>query len=186
MSQPPHSSVFFDTNMSNAHLPPAGQLALQFVPTNPLELGLQSTVQNKPIAMNEFLNQFINQQVIVLLNKDPGNPPQMQEISPVTFNRDNGKQFMATFTSPERMKAFCDQFPQFKFALGMHVGFLIQSINSNVGIAVNPGCPVGFEWHAEGVQDAKGRIDWARAPWNQPQQPAMTGAPTENPNPTQA
>lgn len=173
--------------MSNADpLPSAGQTvstAAPFVAATPLEQLLEATCQNK-MQMDVFLNQFINNQVMVLLNQDPGNPPQLNQLSPVTFNYQDGRQYMVTFTSPDRVKPFVEKYPQFQHAIGMHVGFLIQSINNGVGIAVNPGSTVGFEWHAPGVQEAKTRIDWSKAPWNQP---APTGqAADQAPAPTNA
>ncbi|MDX1961825.1 MAG: SseB family protein [Pirellulales bacterium] len=165
--------------MSNEQFNPTGSMSSNqaggltpanpaFVATSPLEQLLEAACTNK-MQMEVFLNQFINNHVLVLLNEDPGNPPQMNKISPVTFNRGDGQQYVVTFTSAERVKPFVEQFPQFKHALGMHAGFIVQSLNNNIGIAVNPGCPIGFEWHAPGVQQAKSNIDWSKAPWNQQQ-----------------
>jgi hypothetical protein len=99
---------------------------------------------------------FLQSQVFVLLDKDPGESPTWDNSSnPMVLTNQGGSPVLAMFTHPDRSQGWTERTPQFQFGLLTDFAWLVKGIGPGVGIVVNPGLPVGMEIPAHGVAALK-------------------------------
>jgi len=63
-----------------------------------------------------------------------------------------GYDVLATFSSIERAKAALSSYPGYEFALAVDTAWFLGGAYENVGFALNPGWPFGFELPPDGLQ----------------------------------
>jgi hypothetical protein len=70
---------------------------------------------------------------------------------PLVVEDDEGNRVLVTFSSPERAKAFLAEFPGFSGGLLTEMTWLLRRMGEDMGLAINPGEDLGFDFDADMV-----------------------------------
>jgi hypothetical protein len=70
---------------------------------------------------------------------------------PLVLDDDEGNRVLITFSSPERAKAFVAEFPGFGGGLLTQMSWIVRRMGENMGLAINPGEELGFDFDADMV-----------------------------------
>jgi hypothetical protein len=74
---------------------------------------------------------------------------------PLTLNTEDALEVLVLFSSPERAKAFVQDFPGYEGGLLVEFKWVLERTGSGVGISLNPNWPVGMDLEPETVQQLK-------------------------------
>lgn len=108
------------------------------------------------LDMGAFLVQFANAGIILPLQTDPADGA----IEPLIF-APQGEPRLAVFTARDRTALFASAAPFSTVMLGRHV---LEGLQADVGLLVNPGSGLGFELDPVGVAPALKAVEAARVP----------------------
>jgi hypothetical protein len=122
----------------------------EFKPNNPLEEKLLA-MYRKEIKITEFLEILLDSQVIILADRDVDITGPDMHFNPLAIQSQMGYSALATFTSIERAQKAVSRYPDFPFAVAVDTCWFLQRAYENVGFALNPGWPFGFELPPEGL-----------------------------------
>lgn len=106
------------------------------------------------LDMGAFLLRFAHAGIIVPSQTDPAEGP----LEPLIL-APQGEPRLAVFTARDRAALFASAAPHSTVMLGKHV---LEGLQPDVGLLVNPGTGLGFEMEARGVASALGAIASAR------------------------
>jgi len=123
----------------------------EFKPNNPLEEKLLA-MYRKEIKITEFLEILFDSQVIILSDRDVEISGPDMHFNPLAITSPMGYDVLATFSSIERARAAVSKYPGFEFAVGVDTAWFLRGAYENVGFALNPGWPFGFELPPDGLQ----------------------------------
>lgn len=84
-------------------------------------------------------------EVLVLTPTEP--VPSPETLQPLIVHRDD-QSFAAVFTHTDRIAA---EFGAGRAAVGLPASALLRGLAPGIGVVVNPGTPLGFEWPAAGL-----------------------------------
>lgn len=68
---------------------------------------------------------------------------------PLVLEEEGGTRVLAMFTSPDRAKLFLNDFPLYGGGLLTEFKRVLEKVGAGHGIALNPGCEVGFDREPE-------------------------------------
>ena len=74
---------------------------------------------------------------------------------PLTLTAEENIEVLILFTSPDRAKAFVQDFPGYEGGLLAEFKWVLERTGSGVGISINPDWPVGFDLEPEMIQQLK-------------------------------
>ena len=123
----------------------------EFKPNNPLEEKLLA-MYRKEIKIVEFLEILLDSQVIILADRDVDISGPDTHFNPLAISSPLGHDVLATFTSIERAQAAVSRYPGYSCAVAVDTAWFLQRAYENVGFALNPGWPFGFELPPAGLQ----------------------------------
>lgn len=99
------------------------------------------------LPMQEFLLQFINAKIVVPSAGEVKDG--WENFKPLVLRKD-GIDYLACFSAPERIGANANDFPYY---LQMRAAEFLKSLQTRLGLVVNPGSPVGFQVRPEGLAE---------------------------------
>ncbi|MEW5787637.1 MAG: SseB family protein [Pseudomonadota bacterium] len=70
---------------------------------------------------------------------------------PLVVEDDDGNRILVTFSSPERAKDFLTAFPGFSGGLLTEMSWILRRMGENMGISINPGEELGFDFDPDMV-----------------------------------
>ena len=70
---------------------------------------------------------------------------------PLVVEDDEGSRVLITFTTPELAKAFDAEFPGYGGGLRTEASWSLRRMGENMGLAINPGDELGFDFDADMV-----------------------------------
>jgi hypothetical protein len=123
----------------------------EFKPNNPLEEKLLA-MYRKEIKITDFLEILLDSQVIILADRDVDITGPDMLFNPLAITSPMGYNVLATFSSIERAQAAVSRYPEYTFAISVDTSWFLQRAYENVGLALNPGWPFGFELPPDGLQ----------------------------------
>ncbi|HQU14597.1 MAG: hypothetical protein B7Z66_04540 [Chromatiales bacterium 21-64-14] len=128
-----------------------------FEPRNELERALVAAQEGHTPA-DVFMEDLLGAQVFVPARDSVGiggfqsnAPPE-----PLTVRDDEGTEVLVVFTSPDRARAFLEDFPGYHGGLLMDFRAVLAKVGSGFGVALNPGWSVGLEMAPEMVRQLVG------------------------------
>jgi len=74
---------------------------------------------------------------------------------PLTLKSEDGVEVLILFTSPERAKAFLQDYPGYDGGLLAEFSWVVERTGSGVGISINPDWPVGMDLEPEMLQQLR-------------------------------
>lgn len=132
-----------------------------FEPRNELERKLMATHEGR-LAQDDFIKGLFDEQIFMpVLDDDTGiqGLQRSSKAKPLTIEEEGGTNVLILFTSPERAKPFVQHFPGYeKGGLLTEFSWVVERIDGNVGIAINPGWDVGIDFDPAMVAAMAGSI----------------------------
>lgn len=123
----------------------------EFKPNNLLEEKLLA-MYKKEIKITEFLELLLDSQVIILADRDVDISGADMHFNPLAIPSPMGYEVLATFSSFERAKKAVSEYPEYSFAIAVDTSWFLSGAYENVGFALNPGWPFGFELPPDGMK----------------------------------
>jgi hypothetical protein len=123
----------------------------EFKPNNPLEEKLLA-MYRKEIKITDFLEILLDSQVVILSDRDVDISGPDMHFNPLAIPSPMGYDVLATFSSIERAQAAVSRYPGYEFALAVDTSWFLLGAYENVGFALNPGWPFGFELPPDGLK----------------------------------
>lgn len=121
-----------------------------FEPKNELEKKLVAAWEGQ-ISGEEFMRELLASEVFMPIEDDEviQGLQRSSRAKPLVLEAEDGSRVLALFTSPERAKPFLKDFPRYKGGLLTEFKWVLEKMGAGHGVALNPGCEVGFDMEPE-------------------------------------
>ena len=121
-----------------------------FEPRNELERKLLA-VWEGGMSGDDFMRELLVSEVFMPIENDEVIQGLQRSASakPLVLQTEDGTRVLAVFTSPERAKPFLQDFPGYSGGLLTEFKWILEKTGSGHGVALNPGCEVGFDMEPE-------------------------------------
>jgi hypothetical protein len=126
-------------------------------PANELEKALAAVLSGET-SKEDFLRIFIGSNVYVLVNREPRGDT-LGDSTPMVLSSNNGPHMLALFSSPIRSLKMTELFPDYRFTIMVDCAWALHILGTTLGIALNPGCDLGFELAPDGAQQLKRALE---------------------------
>jgi hypothetical protein len=123
-----------------------------FIPKNELEKKLLAAWEGS-MSGDEFMQELLVSEVFMPIEDDEvmQGVQRSSRAQPLVLEAEDGTQVVAVFTSPDRAKPFLKDFPLYGGGLLTEFKWVLEKMGAGHGIALNPGCEVGFDMEPEMV-----------------------------------
>ncbi len=118
---------------------------------NELE-ALLSTVHSGEVDPETFVARLLNMQVFMPIQDEKHKIAGFQastRAEPLIVEVEDDQKIMILFSAPERAKDFLTQFPGYSGGLLTEFAWVLRRMADGMGIALNPGDELGFDFDAE-------------------------------------
>ncbi|MHB8166488.1 MAG: SseB family protein [Sulfuricella sp.] len=124
--------------------------SVAFIPKNELEKKLLAAWEGS-MSSDEFMQELLVSEVFMPIENDEvmQGVQRSSRAQPLVLEAEDGTQVVAVFTSPDRAKPFLQDFPLYGGGLLTEFKWVLEKMGSGHGIALNPGCEVGFDMEPE-------------------------------------
>lgn len=124
-----------------------------FIPQNDLERQLLAA-QEGSLGEDEFMHALLTAQVFMPIHDKHGigGLQTSQSAMPLTLDSGAGFDVIVLFTSPERAKAFIQDYPGYEGGLLAEFTWVLEKMGSGLGLTLNPGWEAGLDMEPETVQ----------------------------------
>jgi len=121
-----------------------------FIPKNELEKKLLAMWEGS-MSGEEFMHELLASEVFMPIEDDEviQGLQRSSKAKPLVLEAEDGTQVLALFTSPDRAKPFLKDFPAYSGGLLTEFKWVLEKTGSGHGVALNPGCEVGFDMEPE-------------------------------------
>lgn len=121
-----------------------------FEPKNELEKKLVAAWEGQ-MSGEEFMRELLTSEVFMPIEDDEviQGLQRSSRAKPLVLEAEDGARVLALFTSPERAKPFLRDFPRYKGGLLTEFKWVLEKMGAGHGVALNPGCEVGFDMEPE-------------------------------------
>lgn len=101
-----------------------------------------------------FMKQLVEAQIFMPVKDDSavGGIQRSTKAHPLVVQDPNGLSALVLFTSPERAKPFLEHYPDFRGGLLTDFKWVLEKMDSDFGIVINPGDDLGIDMEPELVQ----------------------------------
>jgi hypothetical protein len=123
------------------------------VPRNDLER-LILDVQSGQLDAEEFAKHILSEQVFLPVKDEKHKIAGFQsstKAEPLVIDDDEGNRVMLLFSAPEQAKTFLNEYPDYSGGLVVEFAWVLRRMGPELGIALNPGNDIGFDFDAEMV-----------------------------------
>jgi len=124
-----------------------------FQPRNEVEQ-LLAELQDGQLDGEAFVRRLLGLQVFMPVRDEKHQIAGFQtstRAQPLLLEDDDGQHVLIVFSAPERGKAFLAEFPDFSGGLLVEFDWVLRRMSDNVGIALNPGLELGFDFDPDMV-----------------------------------
>ncbi|UCC56890.1 MAG: SseB family protein [Gammaproteobacteria bacterium] len=127
-----------------------------FESRNELEEKLMAA-QEGQLPETEFMQYLMDTQVFIPVKDSIGIEgfTSSDKAVPLTLKTEDGVEILVLFTSPERAKAFLQDYPGFEGGLLVEFKWVLERTGSGIGISINPDWPVGMDLEPGTVQQLR-------------------------------
>ncbi|OIP12158.1 MAG: SseB protein [Betaproteobacteria bacterium CG2_30_59_46] len=121
-----------------------------FTPKNELEKKLLAAWEGS-MSGDEFMQELLLSEVFMPIEDDEvmQGVQRSPRAQPLVLEAEDGSRVLAVFTSPDRAKPFLKDFPLYGGGLLTEFKWVLEKMGAGHGIALNPGCEVGFDMEPE-------------------------------------
>ena len=125
---------------------------------NELEQSLAGVMEGT-VSKEEFLKLFLNSNLYILLDGEPVGGVLGDRVPMVFAPSAESERMIAVFSSPLRTAAMTAKFAEYQFPVLVDTAWVLNHVGPTTGIALNPGCALGFEMASSGAQQLKKALD---------------------------
>jgi hypothetical protein len=127
-----------------------------FETRNELEQQLLAAQEGK-ITSEDFMHYLMETQVFMPVKDSIGIAgfTSSDKAVPLTIRAEDNTEVLILFTSPERAKAFVEDYPGYDGGLLAEFNWILERTGSGIGISINPDWPVGIDLEPEMVQQLR-------------------------------
>jgi hypothetical protein len=127
-----------------------------FETRNELEQQLLAAQEGK-ITSEDFMHYLMETQVFMPVKDSIGIAgfTSSDKAIPLTIRAEDNTEVLILFTSPERAKAFVENYPGYDGGLLAEFNWILERTGSGIGISINPDWPVGIDLEPEMVQQLR-------------------------------
>lgn len=122
-------------------------------PRNDLEQ-LILDVRSGQLDAEEFAKRILSEQVFLPVKDEKHKIAGFQsstKAEPLVIDDEDGNRVMLLFSVPEQAKAFLSDYPDYSGGLVVEFSWVLRRMGADMGIALNPGNEIGFDFDAEMV-----------------------------------
>jgi hypothetical protein len=122
-----------------------------FTPRSNVEILLVQMADGQ-LEAEDFARRLIDLEVFMPIKDDKHQIMGFQtstQAQPLVVQDEDGGQVMVTFSAPERAKDFLAEFPGYSGGLLAEVSWIVRRMSAGVGLSINPGLEVGFDFDPE-------------------------------------
>jgi hypothetical protein len=122
-------------------------------PRNEVERLLADLAQGR-IAPEDFAKQLLDLQVFMPVKDDKHQIMGFQtstKAEPLVIEDEDGTKVLVTFSAPERAKVLAAEFPGYSGGLLTEMSWILRRMGANMGLSINPGMELGFDFDADMV-----------------------------------
>ncbi len=115
---------------------------------------LLSEMNEGRIEPENFARELIDQQVFIPIQDEKHQIAGFQlstKATPLVLEDDEGNRVLIAFSAPERAKDFVAEFPGHSGGLLTEVSWILRRLGANMGLSINPGQELGFDFDADMV-----------------------------------
>ena len=125
----------------------------QFETRNELEEKLLAA-QEGTLSSEDFMEYLMDTQVFMPVKDSIGIEgfTSNTKAIPMTLKNEDEVEVLILFSSPDRSKAFMQDFPGYDGGLLAEFKWVLERIGGGVGVSINPGWPVGMDMEPEMIQ----------------------------------
>jgi len=101
-----------------------------------------------------FARQLLDHQVFMPIKDEKHQIAGFQlstKADPLVIEDEEGNRVFIVFSSPERAKEFTSEFPDYSGGLLTEVSWIVQRMGADMGLSINPGQDLGFDFDADMV-----------------------------------
>lgn len=125
-----------------------------FTPMNEIEKQLLAA-QEGSITGEQFMAELMKSELFMPILEEQNGVANLQTshtAHPLTLEDEEHNQVVILFTSPERGKAFLQDYPDYKGGLLAEFTWILEKLGSGLGLTINPGWENGFDMSPEMLQ----------------------------------
>ncbi len=121
-----------------------------FEPKNELEKKLALAWEGA-MSGEAFMQELLASEVFMPIEDDEvmQGVQRSSKAKPLVLQSEDGVSVLVLFTSPDRAKPFLKDYPGFAGGLLTEFKWVLEKMGTGHGIALNPGCEVGFDMEPE-------------------------------------
>lgn len=122
-------------------------------PRNDLEQ-LIVEVHSGQLDAEEFAKRILSEQVFLPVKDEKHKIAGFQsstKAEPLVIDDEDGNRVMLLFSVPEQAKALLSDYPDYSGGLVVEFSWVLRRMGHEMGIALNPGNEIGFDFDAEMV-----------------------------------
>lgn len=121
-----------------------------FEPKNELEKKLALAWEGATSG-EAFMQELLASEVFMPIENDEvmQGVQRSSKAKPLVLQSEDGVSVLVLFTSPDRAKPFLRDYPGFTGGLLTEFKWVLEKMGTGHGIALNPGCEVGFDMEPE-------------------------------------
>lgn len=121
-----------------------------FEPKNELEKKLALAWEGA-MSGEAFMRELLASEVFMPIedNEVMQGVQRSSKAKPLVLQSEDGVSVLVLFTSPDRAKPFLKDYPGFTGGLLTEFKWVLEKMGTGHGIALNPGCEVGFDMEPE-------------------------------------
>lgn len=130
----------------------------QFVPMNEIEKKLLAAQQGE-ISGEEFMAELMKSELFMPILDQASEVENLQTshtAHPLTLQDEENNEVVILFTSPDRGKAFLEDFPDYRGGLLAEFTWILEKLGSGLGLTINPGWETGIDMSPEMLQQLSG------------------------------
>lgn len=115
---------------------------------------LLSEMEQGNLDPESFARQLLDHQVFMPIKDEKHQIAGFQlstKADPLVIEDEEGNRVFIAFSSPERAKEFTTEFPGYGGGLLTEVSWIVQRMGADMGLSINPGQELGFDFDADMV-----------------------------------
>ncbi len=115
---------------------------------------LFSEMEQGNLDPETFARQLLGHQVFMPIKDEKHQIAGFQlstKADPLVIEDEEGNRVFIAFSSPERAKEFTADFPGYSGGLLTEVSWIVQRMGADMGLSINPGQDLGFDFDADMV-----------------------------------
>jgi hypothetical protein len=135
------------------HCPAFSMTFPEISPRNDVERLLTEMNEGR-IEPENFARELLAQQVFMPIKDEKHQIAGFQlstKAQPLVIEDDDGNRVLIAFSSPERAKELATEFPGHSGGLLTEVSWILRRIGADMGLSINPGQELGFDFDADMV-----------------------------------